>query len=350
VPRDAIGDAIGDAARPAEPERGHRSLVLRIIAMVALLATAAAASGGLGTAAPPGPAGATATTDALGTMLLAAVTDTSRAGEIEGLCRDLATSAEADNLDLAAAFSAVFPRPASVLAMLALDRDVDDFEEMGAGTNAAAAHYRRAADLAVALRPLRQNYAILFGSAWKEERRMAARSLDRVDAHDAILATEISASDLADDGELQAPPLRDLAYSHPYALDVFFRHVDRKGAVERGPLIMALEEGIVVAQADDWRGGAGADAWGGGGLSPAAGNGVVVYSPASGRYYSYFHLSEVAVRRGQAVGKGAVLGRGGNTGVNARKKGHGGHLHLEIFDTAKDEALSAWEIRTLLFD
>jgi len=350
VPRDAIGDAIGDAARPAEPERGHRSLVLRIIAMVALLATAAAASGGLGTAAPPGPAGATATTDALGTMLLAAVTDTSRAGEIEGLCRDLATSAEADNLDLAAAFSAVFPRPASVLAMLALDRDVDDFEEMGAGTNAAAAHYRRAADLAVALRPLRQNYAILFGSAWKEERRMAARSLDRVDAHDAILATEISASDLADDGELQAPPLRDLAYSHPYALDVFFRHVDRKGAVERGPLIMALEEGIVVAQADDWRGGAGADAWGGGGLSPAAGNGVVVYSPASGRYYSYFHLSEVAVRRGQAVGKGAVLGRGGNTGVNARKKGHGGHLHLEIFDTAKDEALSAWEIRNLLFD
>lgn len=343
-------DPLAAGAAPAEPERNHRSLVLRIIAMVALLATAAAASGGLGTAAPPGPAGATATTDALEAMLLAAVTDTSRGGEIGGLCHDLSRSAEADKLDLPSAFSAVFPRPASILAMLALDRDVDDFEEMGAGTNAAAAHYRRAADLAVALRPLRQNYAILFENAWREQRRMAARSLDRVDAHDAIPATEISAKDLADAGELQAPPLRDLAYSHPYALDVFFRHVDRKGAVERGPLIMALEGGIVVASADDWRGGAGADAWGGGGLSPAAGNGVVVYSPASGRYYSYFHLSEVAVRRGQAVGKGAVLGRGGNTGVNARKKGHGGHLHLEIFDTAKDEALSAWEIRRLLFD
>ena len=343
-------EPLAEGAEPAEPERSHRSLVLRIIAMVALLATAAAASGGLGTAAPPGPAGATATTDALETMLLAAVTDATRGNEIDGLCHDLARSAETDKLDLAAAFSAVFPRPASVLAMLALDRDVDDFEEMGTGTNAAAAHYRRAADLAVALRPLRQNYAALFKSAFTEQRRMAARTLDRVDGHDAVLAAEISVNGLADSGELQAPPLRDLAYSHPYALDVFFRHVDRKGAVERGPLIMALEEGIVVASADDWRGGAGADAWGGGGLSPAAGNGVVVYSPASGRYYSYFHLSEVAVRRGQAVEKGAVLGRGGNTGVNARKKGHGGHLHLEIFDTAKDEALSAWEIRGLLFD
>jgi hypothetical protein len=346
VPRDPVAEG----AEPAEPERSHRSLVLRIIAMVALLATAAAASGGLGTAAPPGPAGATATTDALETMLVAAVTDPSRGQEIEGLSRDLARSAEADNLDLPSTFAAMFPRPVSILAMLALDRDVDDFEEMGAGTNAAAAHYRRAADLAVALRPLRQNYAILFESAFTEQRRMAARTLDRVDGHDAIMAAEISVSDLADKGELQAPPLRDLAYSHPYALDVFFRHVDRKGAVEHGPLIMALEEGIVVASADDWRGGAGADTWGGGGLSPAAGNGVVIYSPASGRYYSYFHLSEVAVRRGQAVEKGAVLGRGGNTGVNARKKGHGGHLHLEIFDTASDKALSAWEIRTLLFD
>lgn len=339
-----------DAARPAEPERSHRSLVLRIIAMVALLATAAAASGGLGTAAPPGPAGATATTDALETMLLSAVADTSRGNEIGGLCHDLARSAEADNLDLPSVFASVLPRSSSILAMLALDRDVDDFEEMGAGTNAAAAHYRRAADLAVALRPLRQNYALLFESAWMEERRMAARSLDRVEGHDAILASDISASDLAGKGELQAPPLRDLAYSHPYALDVFFRHVDRKGTVERGPLITALEAGIVVASADDWRGGAGADAWGGGGLSPAAGNGVVVYSPASGRYYSYFHLSEVAVGRGQAVEQGAVLGRGGNTGVNARKQGHGGHLHLEIFDSARDEALSAWEIRSLLFD
>ena len=97
------------------------------------------------------------------------------------------------------------------------------------------------------------------------------------------------------------------------------------------------------------KGGAGADAWGGGGLSPAAGNGVVVYSPASGRYYSYFHLDEVAVQRGQVVERGAALGRGGNTGINARKKGHGGHLHLEIFDTGEDRALSAWEVRQLLF-
>lgn len=317
--------------------------------MVALLATAAAASGGLGTAAPPGPAGATATTEALETMLAAAVADPGRKSEIPGLCRDLAGSAEADNLDSASAFASVFPRPASVLAMLALDRDVDDFEDMGAGTNAAAAHYRRAADLAVAFRPLRANYAALFAGAWQEQRRMSARTLDRVDGHDAIASVEISVRDLAAKGELEPPPLRDLAYSHPYALDVFFKRVDRRGAVERGPLIMSLEGGIVVACADDWRGGAGADAWGGGGLSPAAGNGVVVYSPVSGRYYSYFHLSEVSVKRGQVVEKDAVIGRGGNTGVNARKKGHGGHLHLEIFDSHEDEALSAWDIRSLLF-
>lgn len=342
-------DTAEEAAKAGGAEGRRHSVGLRITAMVALLATAAAASGGLGTAAPPGPAGATATTDALEAMLASAVADPAREPEIAGLCHDLASSAGADNIDSADAFASVFPRPASVLAMLALDRDVDDFEDMGEGTNAAAAHYRRAADLAIAFRPLRENYAALFESAWTEQHRAATRAFDRVDGHDAIASVAISIRDLAPKGELEPPPLKDLAYSHPYALDVFFRHVDRKGPVERGPLIMSLEGGIVVACADDWRGGAGADAWGGGGLSPAAGNGVVVYSPGSGRYYSYFHLSEVAVRRGQVVEKDAVIGRGGNTGVNARKKGHGGHLHLEIFDTREDEALSAWEIRSLLF-
>jgi murein DD-endopeptidase MepM/ murein hydrolase activator NlpD len=59
-------------------------------------------------------------------------------------------------------------------------------------------------------------------------------------------------------------------------------------------------------------------------------------------------MHDVSVRPGQMVASGTVLGHGGNTGTNARRRGHGGHLHLEIWDAKADRPLSCYELRTLL--
>lgn len=252
-----------------------------------------------------------------------------------------------EGLDAGESFLTAFPPSGAVLSMLALDRDVEDFAEAGKGMSLAAAHYRRAAMEAEVLRPLRSNYALLYAAAWKE----ITRSQIGREREERLLASLSQSPDLAalgEEGALSLPPKSDLEYSHPFALDIFFDEIETRGMVERGPHIRSLEAGIVVAAADDWRGGAGAVAWEKGGLSPSSGNGVIVFSPGSGRYYSYFHFFEVAVRRGDAVREGDILGRGGNTGANARKPGHGGHLHLEIYDSVRDRALSAWEIRALL--
>lgn len=126
------------------------------------------------------------------------------------------------------------------------------------------------------------------------------------------------------------PPVSSLDSAHQYALDVFFRSVKRQGVVETGPPVRSMTRGIVVAAADGWNGGDRPLLYRGGGLSPKAGNGAIVYCPDDGRYYAYFHLSSMQVRSGDFVGAGTVIGLGGNTGLNARKKGHGSHVHLEI--------------------
>jgi len=123
-----------------------------------------------------------------------------------------------------------------------------------------------------------------------------------------------------------------LQYSHRYALDVFFTSVKRNGVAETGPLIRSMSRGIVVASSGDWKGGDTPASYSGGGLSPRAGNGVIVYCPDDGRYYAYFHLASVTVSPGSLVGAGTVLGPGGNTGTNARRKGHGAHVHLEVHE------------------
>ncbi|OHD15892.1 MAG: hypothetical protein A2087_11870 [Spirochaetes bacterium GWD1_61_31] len=128
------------------------------------------------------------------------------------------------------------------------------------------------------------------------------------------------------------PLERLLNNSHRYALDIFFTRVERTGAAESGPDIHSLTRGIVVACAADWEGGASMASYLTGGLSPKAGNGVIVYTPDTGRYHAYFHMSTIAVERGQLVAAGQRLGRGGNTGINARSRGHGEHLHIEIHE------------------
>ncbi len=140
---------------------------------------------------------------------------------------------------------------------------------------------------------------------------------------------------------------KDLSASHQYALDIFFKSVKKLGAEETGPQIRSMSHGIVVSAASDWIGGDRQSNYKKGGLSPKAGNGVIVFSPDNGRYYAYFHLKNAIVHPGQIVNPGTILGNGGNTGINARKKGHGNHLHIEIHET-NGSAWASFSIRSLL--
>lgn len=140
------------------------------------------------------------------------------------------------------------------------------------------------------------------------------------------------------------PARSSLRFSHQYALDVFFTRVRRSGAEETGPVVRTMSSGIVVAASGDWRGGDKPSLYRSGGLSPNAGNGAIVYSPDEKRYYAYFHLKDIDVKAGQLVEAGQGLGHGGNTGVNARKKGHGSHVHIEMHD-ADGQAWSSYRIR-----
>jgi murein DD-endopeptidase MepM/ murein hydrolase activator NlpD len=144
------------------------------------------------------------------------------------------------------------------------------------------------------------------------------------------------------------PTARALRYNHQDALDIFFPTVKRRGAEEIGPSLKSISYGIVVAARSDWRGGDTEDEYLSGGLSPRSGNGLVVYAPDEGRIYSYFHMYDLNLRVGQLLEPGTVLGRGGNTGLNARKRGHGRHLHLEIFDIVRGESLDCYELRKLV--
>ena len=143
------------------------------------------------------------------------------------------------------------------------------------------------------------------------------------------------------------PAKSQLGSSHQYALDIFFTSVKRHGAAETGPTIRSMSRGVVVAAAGDWNGGDKPSLYRAGGLSPKAGNGAIVFDPDQGRYYAYFHLSDVYVKAGQVVSAGDALGKGGNTGVNARKKNHGGHVHVEIHDI-DGGAWTSYRIRDLI--
>ncbi|MGA2546394.1 MAG: M23 family metallopeptidase [Rectinemataceae bacterium] len=241
------------------------------------------------------------------------------------------------------AISANLPEARKILGMLALDRDIEDFREYADRRDAAGNYYREEAGISLEMRPLRGRYEKAFASAYA-----ALSGTIAVNAAIGLGPGKRKPPYIAGPEEVWFPLKSDLHLSHPYALDVFFQHVYKNGEAEKGPRIRTLYPGIVVAAASDWTGGQGAAEYRSGGLSPASGNGVVIYDPASRLYCSYFHLSSVAVRRGDVVVAGEILGRGGNSGMNARTAGHGEHVHIEIFDAARDGPLSSYEILELL--
>jgi len=64
--------------------------------------------------------------------------------------------------------------------------------------------------------------------------------------------------------------------------------------------------------------------------SMRGGNTVIVFSGEDKSFYRYAHLRETAVQTGTILPSGTRIGTVGDTGINASKPGHGGHLHLEI--------------------
>jgi murein DD-endopeptidase MepM/ murein hydrolase activator NlpD len=262
-------------------------------------------------------------------------------------------------LDPREELESAFPKPSRLLGMLSLDRDIEDFRDYAGRDDATGAYYSQEAALSLQMRPLRSRYEAAFAAA-----RAALTAAPATDARVASApAADVSATKsrgaqaarakrprpyIAAPSEVWLPPKSDLPLSHPFALDVFFQAVSRSGEAERGPAIFALYPGIVIAAASDWSGGGGPREYKGGGLSPAAGNGLVVYDPASRLYCSYFHLSGLDLRVGDLVEAGQTIGRGGNSGMNARSEGHGMHIHIEIFDAARDSALPSSEILQLL--
>ena len=259
--------------------------------------------------------------------------------------QELLREARKGGLDASPVAGSLFPGPAAVLALLSAERDVDNFESDAEHSGRAGEFYRGETLLVRHVQPLFRSYVELFTTAYDELGGPLAAAVSVPSfarrMRDGVLP-------YAPDLGITPPPRYQLADAHPYALDLFFSDVKHLPDGQEGPPIPSLSGGIVVASARNWRGGAGIESWRGGGLSPSAGNGVVVYDPVSRRFFSYFHMRTTDRNPGDIVRPGDILGIGGNTGMNARRPGHGGHVHVEIFDAAADRSLNSYRILDLV--
>lgn len=245
------------------------------------------------------------------------------------------------------AIAAFFPSSGELLAMLARDRDVDDFIENSNEDGAAGEYYRNVVRVVSEMKPLRSRYEALFSGAYSgllQLGRMKVAlqaSKDALEYRSGVTLPRLSSK----------PRVREYSLSHTFALDIFFQKIEYLplSTLEKGPLVFSLEPGIVVASDTSWNGGEDMNSYRGGGVTPKAGNGVIIYSPKSRKYYLYFHLYDLRVNNGEVIPKGYPLGHGGNTGTNARKPGHGEHLHLEIYDAASNRFLRNSEIADIVF-
>lgn len=243
--------------------------------------------------------------------------------------------------------SSIFPSASETLAMLARDRDVDDYLENAADKGPAGAYYQTVVDLVPAFQPLRGNYGRLFEGIYETmEEKGKAKLPIQLYADAGLYEGGVTLPGLS-----SKPRERDYDYSHTFALDIFLKDVDLLpfSTLQKGPVIFSFTDSIVVATDSSWRGGEDLTTYRSGGITPKAGNGVILYSPKKNKYYLFFHLFDVLVKPGEVIPAGYPLGHGGNTGTNARKKGHGEHLHLEIYDVASSRFLRNYEIADIVF-
>jgi len=145
------------------------------------------------------------------------------------------------------------------------------------------------------------------------------------------------------------PTRKSLSQNHQNALDIFFNKIKNNGKYEIGPEIYSMTSGIVVASENDWQGGTTFESYKNGGISPKSGNGVIIYDPTQKWFIFYFHMYKTTVKRGDIIKAGDMIGYGGNTGLNAQKKGHGKHLHIEIYDWKSKSFFNCYKLKSIIF-
>lgn len=242
----------------------------------------------------------------------------------------------------------VIPSSGHMLAMLIDDDDSEEYQNLEGISYPATQYYQRIASLHEETGSLRPRYEIVFDTLYRAlEQFMPATAQRWPGENEGVWRGDVTLPHL-----FTFPRLQDLEYSHTFALDIFLKNVEYlPGDVQKGPMIHSMSDGIVVVAESGWIGFPRMSqefSFIEGGLSPKSGNGVIIYSPAEHRYYSYFHLYDVLVETGQLVRRGQPIGHGGNTGINARKKGGGDHLHMEIFDARVGKPLRNTQIISFL--
>jgi hypothetical protein len=267
-------------------------------------------------------------------------------GQAERFGATLASYALARGKNPEAYYATVLPSASEILAMISRDRDVDDYLEHAEERGPAGEYYKHVASLVPGMKPLRQVYEHLFTGMF-----------DSMKKHDRLkVPSELYPEAEAWKSGVTLPRLSsrpresEYAYSHTFALDIFVKDVvTLPGGLEKGPVLFSLADSIVLATDNSWHGGEDFSTYRYGGITPKAGNGVILFSPSTRKYYLYFHLYNVFVSPGDTIPEGFPLGHAGNTGTNARKPGHGEHLHLEIWDAASQRFLRNHEISRIVF-
>ncbi len=242
----------------------------------------------------------------------------------------------------------LIPSAGRILAMLIDDRDSEDYQDMSGISYPAELKYNYIAFNHEEMASLRSRYSALFTALYT----MLKAAVPPLPSQWIEPKVTTWRGDVTLPGLFSFPSPQDLDYSHTFALDIFLRDMDYlSGDVQRGPSIHSISDGLVVATGVDWLGYPRKSrelSFIHGGISPKSGNGVIIFSPYENRYYLYFHLYDVAVEKGQIVQRGQPIGRSGNSGINARKKGGGDHLHMEIFDASKEKYYKNTDIIALL--
>ncbi|MCL5745691.1 MAG: M23 family metallopeptidase, partial [Acidobacteria bacterium] len=104
--------------------------------------------------------------------------------------------------------------------------------------------------------------------------------------------------------------------NHKYAIDLF---------AHEGTPVRSATRGVVALAEGNW---SRDDPFST--SSQEGGNTVIVFDPATNRFYRYCHLGSVRVSAGEPVEAGQDIGAVGHSGANASQRGHGGHLHFEV--------------------
>jgi murein DD-endopeptidase MepM/ murein hydrolase activator NlpD len=265
------------------------------------------------------------------------------------LSRQLIASAITEKKKPQKLLASLFLTPRHILAMMARDRDVADYVTSASASDNSNAgdSYNDVIKLVPVMRPLRTLFESVFKGAFDGlTEHSVGRKATATDPNAGRYTGGVTLPD-----EVYRPDPADFKYTHTYALDIFFQNVTTgPGSLETGAMLRSMADGIVVAASNTWKGGEGLDAYKGGGISPRAGNGVIYYSPETRKYYSYFHMHDIIVKAGEAVKRGQALGHGGNTGASAHIPGHGGHVHVEIYDAVNGRFLTNREIMAIIFN